>query len=185
MSRNSGMRVANLHVRGDNAGLFGAHVDSFIKEWARGNPSTCVKGRVVGTTAYNTAVGGSPLNAYRKTSCNEEIIDLGGATSVDSTGLLLPANSLIECVIATVVKTLGTPTSFSVGDGAGSGAPARFISASTNKTQGNVTYGAVHLSGTVATWQAAAAKVRVKPNAAGQGLIQIQVYYRQFLGGQA
>jgi hypothetical protein len=117
---------------------------------------------------------------------NSELITLGtGALTTDSVGNLLPANSIIEAVVARVTTTITTSANWAVGDGT---TATRFISADSTLTAGETQVGLNHWSGAVTTLaagpsQAAAAKVRITLGTSnpGAGAVRISVFYRQFV----
>ena len=181
MARNTPNEVPNLHVRGRKSGLAGVEIDSFLHLWSRGAAGTCPSGR-----SQRMANGNVAANARLKVSVNEEDVALGGAASVDSTNNLLPANSIILFVVTQPLTDLSTPVNYDVGDAAGSGTPTRFA---TDVTKDDVSDGPAvhtdHWSGTVAIRQVAAAKIRLRPNAAGTGTIRVAVFFMSFVGGLA
>lgn len=168
MARNTGFRASNVHVRGNRSGNAGAEIDSFLKIWARTN--------VTGT-------GKVPVNASFRFGANQEELDLGGASSVTSTANLLPANSVILAVVTHVTVDLSTPVNIDVGD---TTTATRF---GTNVAIDQVSDGPIvnldHWAGTVAIRQASAAKLKLRPDAAGTGKVMCQVFYAQFAGGLA
>jgi len=181
MSRNSGGRFRGLHIRGDHTGETGADFDSFTRLWAAGTKATAPLGRD-GTTR-GRADGGVPINSFCEFGVLEEVLDLGGAASVTSTQNLLPANSLIDVIVCTPVRDFTTPVTYNIGDVT---TTTRFATGLANDTVAEgPAYATAHLTGTVAFRQVSAAKVRVVPNAAGQGLLHVAVYFRRFVGGQA
>jgi hypothetical protein len=179
MSRNSGFRKTNVHVRGTDTGNAGLEVDSFANVNARGGKATAPTGRDGATGGK--ANGGVPINARMKVSVAEEVIDLGGASSVMSTNNLLPANSLILEIVTHCVEEFTTPTTYNVGD---TTTGTRFATALANDTVAEgPAYASSHWAGTVAIRQIAAAKVKITPNAAGSGKVHVAVFYMQFAGG--
>jgi hypothetical protein len=115
---------------------------------------------------------------------SEEItLSLASATT-DSGADLLPANSIIEAVVARVTGAISTAANWSLGD---STTAARFLAATTDLILGTTKVG-------IAQWnpagaapangpqQSAAAKLRVTCNAtATGGKIRVTVWYRQFV----
>lgn len=181
MARNSGARQANRHTRGDNTGNAGDECDAFYRIHARGAKATAPTGRDGATNGM--ADGRVPINASCKLSCMEEVIDLGGASSVTSTNNLLPANALILEIVTHPVTDFTTPTTYDLGD---TTTNTRFATALANDTVAEgPAYASDHWNGTVAMRQVAAAKVKVTPNAAGQGKLHVAVFYMQFVGGLA
>lgn len=179
MGRNEGTRVNEIHVRGRNSGNAGADIDSFLKLWARGNPTTAPSGR----SQLLATDGATPMNVAGKQSCNEEIVSLGGNTSVTTANNLLPANALIKAVVVTPLDDITSITSWSAGDGTTS---ARFKSGSTKKTiAGGPEVCLTHWTGTVAIVQATAAKVKLLANTGGSGHFHIAVFYESWAGNLA
>jgi hypothetical protein len=182
MSRNSGDRVSNLHVRGTDTGNAGAEVDTFVNLHARGGAATAPTGREGATDGM--ANGRVPINATMKISCNEEVIDLAGASSALSESDLLPANSLILGIVTHAVEDFTTPTTYDLGD---EGSNTRFGDNLTNDdVSDGPAYPVRHLALATMDWvQVADEKVKVTPNAAGQGKLHVAVYYMSFAGGLA
>ena len=114
---------------------------------------------------------------------SEEItLSTGGATT-DSAANLLPANSIIEGVVARVTETITTATDWALGDATQA---ARFLAASTNLTLGDTEVGLAHRQPSVADAlgpvQSAAAALRVTCSGTpGAGKIRVEVYYSQFV----
>ena len=114
-----------------------------------------------------------------------ELLTLSTAgTTTDTTANLLPANAIIEAVVARVTTTITTATSWQLGDPTTAG---RFTNANSTMTAGTTDIGLKHQQGSVATdaagpVQTAAAKVRVTTvGTPGAGAIRITVFYRQFV----
>ena len=114
-----------------------------------------------------------------------ELLTLSTAgTTTDTTANLLPANAIIEAVVARVTTTITTATSWQLGDPTTAG---RFTNANSTMTSGTTDIGLKHQQGSVATdaagpVQTAAAKVRVTTvGTPGAGAIRITVFYRQFV----
>lgn len=114
-----------------------------------------------------------------------ELITLSIAgTTTDSTADLLPANSIIDAVTATVITTITTATDWKLGDPTSAG---RFSAVNATMTAGASSVGLLHMAGDVATvalgpTQAAAAKVRITTTGTpGAGAIRVTVFYRQFV----
>lgn len=103
-------------------------------------------------------------------------------TTTDTTANLLPANSIIEAVVARVTTTITVATDWKLGDPTTAG---RFSAADSTMTAGEVVVGTVQADQTSAAGprQVAAAKVRVTTTGTpGAGVIRITVFYRQFVG---
>jgi hypothetical protein len=107
-----------------------------------------------------------------------------GGTTTDTAANLLPANAIIEAVVARVTTTITTATDWKLGDATTAG---RFSAANAVMTAGATAVGLEHQQGSVATnaagpVQTAAAKVRVTTTGTpGAGVIRITVFYRQFV----
>lgn len=180
MGRNSGTRVRAHHVRGDQTGTAGAENDAFLKLWARGAKATAPIGRQ--GTVNGKANGGIDINAFAKYGCYEEVIDLGGASSAFSTGDMLPANALILPIVTHAVEDFTTPTTYDLGDETTN---ARFGDNLTNDVVGDgPAYATVHWDASPDNWNTTAQRIKVTPNAAGQGKVHVAVFYIQFAGGQ-
>jgi hypothetical protein len=110
-------------------------------------------------------------------------LSIAGATT-DTTANLLPANSIIDAVVARVTTTITTATDWKLGDPT---SDTRFAAANATMTAGSTSIGLLHMAGNVATTalgptQAAAAKVRVTTTGTpGAGAIRITVFYRTFI----
>lgn len=108
-----------------------------------------------------------------------------GATTTDTGQTCLPANSIIDAVVARVTTTITSAcTGWELGDAT---TPARFSSNNTGLTSGTTT-DATHIgtfnntgmaSATTGTWQAAAAKVRITCAGGnpGAGAVRVIVYF--------
>lgn len=113
---------------------------------------------------------------------NTELLTLstGGATT-DTAGNLLPANSVIEAVVARVTTTITTATNWKLGDGTQG---ARFSAINSTMTSGTTQVGTAHVdqTGNLGPIQTAAAKVRVTTTGTpGAGIVRITVFYRQYV----
>ena len=110
-----------------------------------------------------------------------EVITLStSGTTTDSSANLLPANSIIEAVVARVTTTITTATDWKLGDAT---TPGRFTAANSNLTAGTTAVGLVHVdqAGAAGPRQTTAAKVRVTTTGTpGAGVIRVTVFYRQF-----
>jgi hypothetical protein len=137
------------------------------------------------TTDYG--LDGAHGEAWTSGQATELVTLATGATFTDSSANLLPANAIIESVVARVTTTISgvaTPTEWKVGDAT---TTDRFISFDTTLTAGETQVGLNHQQGGVSTnaagpVQTAAAKVRITldqiPDA---GAVRITVFYRQFV----
>lgn len=112
----------------------------------------------------------------------EDITLATGATTTDSTANLLPANSVILCVIGEVLTTItANATGWSLCDAS---TAARFTANNTALTAGTVGVGFLQWSGAADTeakgpTQPAAAKLRITcaGGNAGAGAIRVTVFY--------
>lgn len=152
-------------------------------------------GAVAGTTgtfsgAVTASGGFSPAaavlttanGASRTLASISELITLStiGATT-DSTANLLPANSVIESVVARVTTTITTATAWKLGDATVSG---RFAADNATMTAGATSIGLVHIdqSSTSGPRQTAAAKLRITTTGTpGAGVVRVTVFYRQYV----
>lgn len=115
-----------------------------------------------------------------------ELITLNtGAATTDSVANLLPANSIIEAVVARITTTITTAANWSLGDAT---TAARFMSSNSTLTSGTTATGLNVWDPTLATatasgpTQSAAAKLRITLNAnPGAGVIRVTVFYRTFV----
>lgn len=101
-------------------------------------------------------------------------------TTTDTTGNLLPANSIIDSVDARVTTTITTATSWQLGDASTAG---RFSAVNAVMTSGSTQVGDVQADQTGASGprQVSAAKVRVTTvGTPGAGVIRITVHYHSF-----
>jgi hypothetical protein len=105
-------------------------------------------------------------------------------TTTDTSANLLPANSIIEAVVARVTVTITVATNWKLGD---STQAARFTGVQSGLTSGTTVVGLNQADPTVATAnlgpvQSSAAPVRVTTTGTpGAGAIRITVFYRQFV----
>ncbi len=110
-----------------------------------------------------------------------ELVTLStSAATKDTTGFLLPANSIIEAVTGRVTTTITTATDWKLGDSVTSG---RFSAATTGLTAGSTIVGLVHVDQTsnAGPRQTADAAIRVTCSGTpGAGAIRITSFYRQF-----
>lgn len=119
---------------------------------------------------------------------NEEITLNTGSTTTDSTADLLPANSIIEAVVAVIDVTITTATTITIGDPT---TATRFISSFPGMGAGNQRVGLNHQKGSVTTdaagpTQTSAAKVRITTDVnPGAGKIRVVVFYSQFIAPSA
>lgn len=130
-----------------------------------------------GPITQNTANGGQWILGQAS-----ELLTLStSGTTTDTAANLLPANSIIESVVARVTTTITTATDWKLGDPTTAG---RFAAANATMTAGATSIGTVQADQTGAPGprQVAAAKVRVTTTGTpGAGVIRITVFYRQFV----
>lgn len=126
----------------------------------------------------------SPYGATMGWTVAEELVTLNtGGTTTDTSASLLPANSLLLGVTATVVTTITTASTWSVGDGT---TAARFVNAHSTLTAGTQVVGLLHLAGNVSTTaagptQASAVAVRITTDVnPGAGKIRVAVFALTF-----
>jgi hypothetical protein len=103
-------------------------------------------------------------------------------TTTDTAANLLPANSIIEAVVARITTTITTATNWKMGDATTAG---RFTAANSTLTSGTTDIGTIQAdqTGAAGPRQTAAAKVRVTTTGTpGAGVVRITVFYRQFVG---
>lgn len=102
-------------------------------------------------------------------------------TTTDTVANLLPANAIIESVVARVTTTITTATNWELGDAT---TPGRFSAPNSTLVAGTTQVGLVHVdqTGAAGPRQTAAAKVRVTVTGTpAGGVIRITVFYRQFV----
>jgi len=131
--------------------------------------------------AITTANGAS----WTRGASSEEITLSTVGLTTDSAANLLPADAIIEAVVARITTTITTTTNWAVGDTTTS---ARFSSANATLTAGTTSVGLNHQKGAVSTdatgpTQTAAAKVRITCTGSnpGAGKIRITVFYSAFV----
>jgi hypothetical protein len=116
-------------------------------------------------------------------STEELTLSIAAATT-DTTANLLPANSIIEAVVARVTDGITTAANWSIGDPT---TAARFLAATTDLGTGVQKVGIAHWNPAGAApangpQQAADAKVRITCNATpGAGKVRITVFWRKFI----
>ena len=112
---------------------------------------------------------------------SEEITLSTSGTTTDSAANLLPANAIIEAVIARITTTVTGASSWQLGDGT---TAARFAATNGTLAAGTTAVGLAHVdqSGNAGPRQTSAAKVRVTTvGTPGAGKIRVTVFYRQFV----
>lgn len=109
----------------------------------------------------------------------EEIVMAAAAFSSSSANLL-PADSVIEAVVGRVTVAIAGAASFTVGD-SGLGNSARFIGSTS--TAANTTFVGINHYGSSKEANAAAATIRITPNAVpsdANGRVRVFVYFKTF-----
>jgi hypothetical protein len=127
----------------------------------------------------NSLVAGTGASWMHGYSTEQITLSTSGSTT-DSAANLLPANSIIEAVVAYVITTITTATDWKLGDATISG---RFSAPNSTMTAGTTQIGLVHVdqTGTSGPRQTAAAKLRITTTGTpGAGKIRVTVFYRQF-----
>lgn len=142
---------------------------------------------IVDQGVHNVTVGGTVVNQDANGSTwtrgqLSELLTLSIAgTTTDTVGNLLPANAIIESVVARVTTTITVATDWKLGDATIAG---RFAAANATMTSGATSVGTVQAdqTGTSGPRQVSAAKVRVTTTGTpGAGVIRITVFYRAFV----
>lgn len=136
-----------------------------------------VSGPVSGASA---TVAGTHGETAVEGFTTEEITLSTSGTTTDSSANLLPANSIIEAVVARVTQTITTATDWKLGDATTAG---RFSAADSTLTLGETVVGTVQAdqTGAAGPRQAAAAKLRITTTGTpGAGKIRVTVFYRQY-----
>lgn len=134
-----------------------------------------------GATSRNITIGTTANGAAWTFGVISEQITLStGGTTTDSAANLLPANAIIESVVARITTTITVATNWSLGDAT---IAARFAAANSTLTAGTTSIGLQHVdqTGTSGPKQTAAAKLRITTTGTpGAGVIRVTVYYRTF-----
>jgi hypothetical protein len=102
-------------------------------------------------------------------------------TTTDTAASLLPANSILEAVVARVTTTIAGATNWRLGDATTAG---RFSAASTSLTAGSTAVGTVQAdqTGAAGPRQTTAAKLRITTTGTPTaGALRVTVFYRQFV----
>ena len=123
---------------------------------------------------------------WKQGQLSEEITLSTAGVTTDSVADLLPANSIMEAVVARVTQTITTATDWKLGDATQAG---RFLAAQSGAqlTLGATAVGLAHADPTVATAnlgpvQTAAAKLRITTTGTpGAGKIRITTFFRTFV----
>jgi hypothetical protein len=190
-------QVSNLTSLYDNSGNAGLALSSSLQRCTFANDSTYFNTRAGHTNVYIDSTGINEMgNGISQTSFDltntwtdgviDEVITVAsGSTTTDSTGNLLPANSLILAVNAYVTTAISAGHISSIGDAT---TPGRFTGTSLGLIAvGSSVIGMTQWSGasvTLATGpsQAANAKVRLtrSSSASTTGAVHVLVFYRKF-----
>ena len=142
----------------------------------------------IGTGAAGSFAGSLQMTTNIFSSANaatwthgqaSELLTLStSGTTTDTSANLLPANSIIESVVARVTTTITTATDWKLGDPTTAG---RFSAVNSTMTAGATSIGLLHVdqTGAAGPIQAAAAKIRVTTTGTpGAGVVRITVFYR-------
>lgn len=127
------------------------------------------------------------FGGYLEYGVNTELVTIAAAPTTDTTSNILPLDSVILAVTIRVITTVPTAATLSIGDAT---TTLRFASVTT--AAGSVTTGVANgnqcnftaNSNAASCVQAAAAKIRITPNAQpadATGTIRIVVYYRKYV----
>jgi len=144
----------------------------------------------VGNGTQGDVSGGVTLATVTEQSANGAQWVLGQASELltlstvaaftDTVGNLLPANGIIESVVARLTTGITLSTNWQLGDAT---TPGRFSAPNSTMTAGTTQVGLVHVdqTGAAGPRQTTAAKVRVTMTGIpGAGAVRITVFYRQF-----
>ena len=189
--------TGTIRVLGEVTGLSGltAGATYYIGATAGGITSTApANARVVGQAkSTTTLLITGERNYFRLATANDaywernvasEEITIAAAASTDSTANLLPANSLIEAVVCRVTALLPTAATFSIGDATQTARFGTGIAVAAGTTNvGIIQHNPDLASADLGPVQAAAAKIRITPNAspaAATGKIRVSVFYSLF-----
>lgn len=178
--------AGNIAETGSDAGsglFFGAYNDSGVFIDAPIQITRASGGLVTlgGTTSRNLAICGTTNGAqWTQGVISEQITLSTGGTTTDSVANLLPANAIIEAVVARVTTTIAGATNWSLGDAT---VAARFAAANSTLAAGTTSVGLQHVdqTGTSGPKQTAASKLRITTTGTPTaGVIRVTVYYRTF-----
>ena len=135
-----------------------------------------------GTAASYLILGANGEQAKRGYSTELVTLSTSGTTT-DTSANLLPANAIIESVVARVTTTITTATDWKLGDAT---TPGRFTAANSTMTAGTTDVGLVHVdqAGAAGPRQTTAAKVRITTTGTpGAGVVRVTVFWRQYVPG--
>lgn len=128
------------------------------------------------------ALAGAHGEQWVSGQATESITLSTSGLTTDSSANLLPANSIIEAVVARVTTAITVTTNWAVGDGTVSN---RFAAANATLAAGTTEVGLKHVdqTGTSGPIQSAAAKLRITCTGSnpGAGVVRVTVFYRQFV----
>lgn len=178
----------NLQIIGSNASAttpgytFQGDLDTGIG-YAGANAISMIAGgaSIEQITTTGPVVQGGNGATWQRGFATELLTLSTSGTTTDTSANLLPANSIIEAVVARVTTTITTATNWKLGDATTAG---RFTAANGTLTAGTTDIGLVHIdqTGAAGPRQTAAAKVRVTcTGTPGAGAVRITVFYRQFV----
>jgi len=140
----------------------------------------CPSGTICGLADHRTVQPTANGATWTQGSISEVITLSSTGTTTDSVANLLPANSIIEAVVARVTTTVATATDWKLGDATTAG---RFSAANSSLTAGTTQVGLAHVDqrGPAGPRQTSAAKLRITTTGtASAGAIRVTVFYRQF-----
>jgi hypothetical protein len=121
---------------------------------------------------------------YWEHGAAQELVTIAAAASTDTTANLLPAGAIIDSVSVRVVTAIPTAATFTVGDATTAARFATGVSTAANTTALGLDHRQPDVSAAAGPVQAAAAKVRLTPNAspaAATGTVRVQVYYSKWI----
>lgn len=190
----AGTAITQSRVTADAQGVYSYWYDDGLEIWelvrnTNGTPVAVLPGIremgddpvVYGDFVQQTANGGLWTRAH----ASENLTLSTSGTTTDTSANLLPANAIIEAVVARVTTTITTATDWKLGDSAQA---ARFTAAQSGAqlTAGATVVGLLHRDPTVASSnlgpvQSSAAAVRVTTTGTpGAGRIRVTVFYSAF-----
>ncbi len=169
----------NIRFQIGGASIFSMGASSMVPNGSKdlGSTANSVKNIYVGP-------GGTGNGQYWQRGEINELLTIAAATSTDTVGNLLPANSIIRAVVVRVTTAIPTAATFTVGDAT---TPARFatgVAVAANTTA----VGLLHMDPTntsaAGPVQTSAVKIRITPNAtpgAATGVVRISVFFDTFV----
>jgi hypothetical protein len=188
----AGTTITNAQVTADAQGVYSYWYDDGLEIWelvrnTAGTPVAVIPGIrdiandpiIYGDTSITTANGG----VWKLGHLSENLTLSTSGTTTNTSASLLPANSIIEAVVAYVTTGITVATDWKLGD---STQAARFTAAQTGLIAGSTVVGLNHVDPTVATAnlgpvQTSAATVRVTTTGTpGAGAIRITSFFRSF-----